>query len=57
MATTDHWIHKRNVEAFSPFPTAHDAVRRWFVEVGGFEEGKVRVNQNGEWVEFMGVQR
>jgi len=49
-----HWTHERIVEAFAPSPTAHEAVRSWLVDVGGFEESRVSIIKNGGWIEVVG---
>ncbi|KIM47038.1 hypothetical protein M413DRAFT_268272 [Hebeloma cylindrosporum] len=50
----EHWTHERILEAFAPSPKAHETVRSWLVDVGGFEESRVSVSKNGGWVEVVG---
>ena len=49
-----HWTHERIVKAFAPSPQAHETVRSWLVNVGGFEESRVIVSKNGGWVSVVG---
>ena len=49
-----HWTHERIVAAFAPSPTAHEVVRSWLVDVGGFEESRVSASKNGGWIEVVG---
>ena len=49
-----HWTHERVVEAFAPSTTAHETVRRWLIDIGGFEESRVSIIKNGGWIEVVG---
>ena len=49
-----HWTQERIIEAFAPSTEAHETVRSWLVDVGGFEKSRISVSKNGGWVEVVG---